>query len=629
MSSSEQLPDNQEEESREEDDFFLGEEYPWVRILYFDPWFRRFAFLVGLVVVAALVACPKIWTGSLPGVIPVVKVSLLDKWQAVRALTLFKDAAANNRSEMAVRWLKRAHASNPGSPLPSQVCLEWYAEHPSSSPVILQWLPEEASIIQHLTLTNRDAIVLIASAFAEVENDALSLDTLYPLNSLLDPTNRGRLLRACLFLRRYDLFDEVASAGTDDNALEVQFAKQIRTAGDKNHPITGRLVAAVTANKARFKSPAIAARYLLSAGLAEQDSAACEEALEQLRDHHALLVSDESRYWSYLAEHGRRADAQELGRKRLATGCSLEEAEGMVRAAALLGLYDEALVYLDHELSQDQQNANLRLLQAGLLMSSGRWTELTECAIRFRNALANDLARSLGYLLEATASAELGRVAVAQRCLLSINPRGLHPPRLVIECARILAGHGLAKESLALLLALKESYASEPEYWTALQFAAFHDNNSETLVSTATEAYGRWPGNNTIAGAYASALVLTRKDPETALGITRKLIKQLPGSKVVRLAHAMGLVQTRKWPEAAFELTRLEDNVETSDDSEYKALVQLSRFEYLAGSGAETRATELARQIASTNLPLAQRTWFNEARRRLSNAPKSQPGPTK
>ena len=624
MSSSNQPPDHLEEETRDEDDFFLGEDYPWVRILYFAPWFRRFAFLLGLVAIAALLACPKLWTSSMPGVVPPVKVSLLDKWQASRALRLFKDAAAHDHSEMAIRWLKRAHANDPGNPLPSQVCLDWYAHHPTSKPVVLRWLGDEASILEHLTLTNRDSIQRIAAAFAAVEDDSLTLETLYPINDLLDPPARGRLLRACLFLGRYDLFDDVVAAGTDSSSLEVQLARQIRNVGEKNHKISGLIVETVTTNKTKFPSPTIAARFLLSAALAEADTAGCEEALAQLKDQHTLLVRDEARYWTFLANHGRRGDAQELGRKRLSTGCDSDEAETLVRATASLGLYDDALDYLEHELKLDRQNANLRFLQAGLLLSAGRWTDLTESAIKLRNAVANDLARSLGYLLEATASAEQNRLAVAQRCLASVNPRGLQPPRLVIECTRHLANHGLAKEALALLSALKESYASEPEYWTAFQFAAFHDNNSEILLKAATEAYQRWPGDETIAGAYAAALVLTRKDPETALGITRKLTKKKRESKVLQLTQAMGLVQTHKWSEAALALTRLEDDGEPSDDNEYKTLVKLTRFEYLAGSGATARAAEMAKEIKPADLPQAQRAWFNEARRK-SNLPGTAP----
>ena len=209
-------------------------------------------------------------------------------------------------------------------------------------------------------------------------------------------------------------------------------------------------------------------------------------------------------------------------------------------------------------------------------------------------------------------------MAAAQQSLSHLNPRGLKPPYLVINCAQRLSEKGLAKESLALLETNKDSYLTLTLYWTALQSAAFLAGDSRALLANATAAHNRWPDDDSFATAYATTLVMTHTEPATALAVVGDLLKKTPDSEPLRLTKARALVQTKKWSEAAITLADLEDGTRQNRTPEFEALLQLTRFEYLVGSGDVGRAADLAERIHLDPLPQFLRDWFATARQALA-----------
>ena len=77
------------------------ENFPLLRILLLEKWFRLVFLAFLIVIVGALLFLPKIWVTSPKGFLPVVQASLLDRHQAWSLKRTARKAAAGGHYDEA------------------------------------------------------------------------------------------------------------------------------------------------------------------------------------------------------------------------------------------------------------------------------------------------------------------------------------------------------------------------------------------------------------------------------------------------------------------------------------------------------------------------------------------------
>src|SRR5262245_31446968 len=105
------------------------ENFPLLRILLLEKWFRL-AFLLFLTVfIGAALFLPNIWVTSPKGFLPVVKVSLLDRVQAQSLKRTARKASASGRYDEASYAWQLAMANNRADAEASRELLRIFLEH--------------------------------------------------------------------------------------------------------------------------------------------------------------------------------------------------------------------------------------------------------------------------------------------------------------------------------------------------------------------------------------------------------------------------------------------------------------------------------------------------------------------
>jgi hypothetical protein len=591
-------------------------DWSWLHVLYFDRWFRAglAVVVVGGIVLVSVV--PKVWNTTPPGFAPPARISLLEYFQAWRLRWEFLPAAESGRDDLALRCVARGLAYNPGDSASLRQCLAWYAGHPSEKAEVVGMIPRLSVYFLRLTGTNESDSILVGHSLAASGQDPAVLEVLFPIRSKLDSIGRLQLLRPCLFDLRLNEFDEVDSLGVLTTE-EAGVIRRVRGALDVGPPASKTCVSDVRQARSALKSEKVFARLLLIASFAAADLDGAHEAVERLRDLHALRVEEEAMYWRLMSAEGREAEVAGIVRSRLDGRSDLAEAEPLARAALNLGLVSEALDFVSYRLAAEPEHRRLRALQAEILLSLHRWQSLGEAAVMLRGSRSNSAFRDLGYLFEAVAEAGQGRALTARDALERVDPSRVGAARVAIECARELAVRGLGKEAFQLLKSIQDSSRSEPIFWAAMTVAALQSNQLTSLVEIAREAHERWPQRIAFANNYASALVLTRRDPGVAVQLTSQLHREQPESAVRQLFYAIALVQAEKWSEARVELDKTAGPFESA---EMRALNDLARFELAWRTGDVEAAEKISSQVAIGDLPRVQVAWFDDARKKLRKA---------
>ncbi len=588
----------------------------WLRVLYFDIWFRIILFCVVVGGIAIVVSLPKFWLVTPPGFTPIARVSLLDRLQAARARRSFLAAAQSGQIDLAMLYVKQSLTYNPGDAAAVRQALGWFAQHPPEKPGIAAAIPNMASYLLRLGGTNSADAELVGLAVAPLEDDETAFNTLYPIWRKLDAAGRVRLLRACLFSRRWQEFDELESVPSEASP-EAVLLRHVRAAVLVGPPASKGCEDEVKKSRSVLPSDTIYTRLLLVASLAAMDPDLCRETIDRLRDLHALRVDDEAKYWRLIFATGKEDAARQMVRARLEAGTNPAEAEDLAQAAVELGLSSEAVDFLGRILASRPELATLALLKADILLGQARWKDLNEQALALRGFQSSSGLADISYLFESASEAAQGRAITAREALRRADPSRITGPRFVIECARVLATNGLAPETLEFLKAEKKVCQNQSTYWSAIISAAQGAVDLDTLLSAAREAHDRWPSRPEFMGVLATALLTARQDIPTALQLSRSLHLAQPKSKAWHLGYVYALVQSEKWAEAKAELSLIEGPF---DPPQIAALDGLIRFELEWRTGDPARAEKIAGTIITNNLPPTSIAWLADARKKIRQA---------
>jgi hypothetical protein len=142
-------------------------EYPLLRVLLFETWFRVGFGLFLLIALGGLVALPKIWVTSPDGFLPVVRISVLDRMQAWSLKrTALRNEAAGKFEEANYSW-QVAFANNQADASSIRGLLRNLVEHERFIPEARNAAPLAFWLLR-LTETNITDLELAAQVLEQI-----------------------------------------------------------------------------------------------------------------------------------------------------------------------------------------------------------------------------------------------------------------------------------------------------------------------------------------------------------------------------------------------------------------------------------------------------------------------------
>jgi predicted Zn-dependent protease len=597
----------------------LGEkllEYPLIRQLLFERWFRlAFAAFV-LVFVFLGLFLPKIWRTSQADFTPVIKVSGLDLVQAWSLRrTAVKQAAAGKFEEANYAW-QAALANNRADPALVRGALGSMLQDPHRRQYANQAI-QEAFWLLRLTQTNLVDVELAARVLQ-------SYDYYEPIVSLagprLDQCSQNLLaiyLKALFDLGQAQAFDarwrELQKRLPNDPALRVYRAAYLVGWGPPETIGTARAELNAASEDPVLRS--LATRLKLAVSGKEMSAENYAQALKQLEDWHEDTLKQHAIYWRLLNGTGRKSEALQLLQQYSQPPSSAVEVAELAQSYSDLGLRDQALQLLQRY-TKDYAHAGIFwICYAGILTEAKRWEDLRNLAIQMRSedALRDQLA-ALSYFLEGRAELGLGRTENAKAAFTRAVEREIPSPSFGLRTASQLLDFGFPELARTLLLRLENSFQHDFTFWVLLFRASDQLKDVDNLVKSASNAYLLNPNDRVLANNYAAALIITRQKPEEAIRLTLPLISDNPSSVHAVINHSAALLLNGRPKEAEALLNTIATNRLTASQW---TLYNLDRFETCLTLHDYDCARSLSDTIDVQYLYPSQRRWLDDARRQL------------
>ena len=598
-------------------------EYPLLRVLLFEKWFRfAFAFFL-LVILGGLLFLPKIWVTSPKGFLPVVKVSLLDRAQAWSLKrTARKTAAQGHYDEANYAW-QTALANNRADLESLHGLLNNYLEHDRAIKQRRYIVPQALWLLR-LTGTNTADLEMAAEVLQREALTEYLAGILEKRKSSLTPKLEVSYLRALFDTGDYRGFAArwEQGHGKVENNPEVRLYRAAYLAGWG--PPTESADALKQLDDAT-QDPGrrnLACRLRLVVSAQRNELAEYKKFLKQLEDWRADTLMEHVGYWKMLVAAGRPARAVELAESYPTPPGATKEVIELARLFVLAGARERALDLFKRYSGEFGNAANFWVSYAHELIQAKKWSALRDLgvSIRSRDAVA-DLLAGYSYFLEGRAEFGLERPAQADAAFAKMVERGFEFPQLAIRAASELLLLNRPSIALDLLRKTEDDFKNDPNYWGLVFGAAMALKRSDLMVRAAGEAYKLQPTSRTVINNYAAALLIHRQNPEEAIRLTLQLYAQIPSSLPARVNHGAALLFNGRPAEAAALLKTVQTNLLSR---EQVAMLNLDLLEIQFRLGHLDQARAINESIQEDLLYPSQREWLNKLRQQISEtaAPK-------
>jgi hypothetical protein len=322
-------------------------DYPLLRQLLYERWFRLAFALFALVFVFLALFLPKIWRTSSPDFRPVIKVSGLDLLQA-RSLrrSAIKAAAAGKFDEANLDW-QAALANNRADPDLARGALQNLVKDPHRRQHAAQGI-QEALWLLRLTGTNLVDLELSAQVLAEFRYHDLVISLAEPRVKELTPALAAVYLKALFDIGRIQAFDarwkELSARVPNDPELQLYRAAYLVDWGPPESMTSARQqLEAATQDPARRIT---AYRLKLALSAHQMDANEYGQTLKKLEEWREDSLNYHVGYWRLLAGSGRKAEAAELARDYPHPPASPVEVTELAQTYSALDMREMALQIL-------------------------------------------------------------------------------------------------------------------------------------------------------------------------------------------------------------------------------------------------------------------------------------------
>jgi predicted Zn-dependent protease len=593
-------------------------DYPLLRQLVCERWFRL-AFLAFLLVFVFLgLFLPRIWRASRPGFLPVIRVSGLDLVQAWSLRrTAIKATAAGRFDEANYAW-QAALANNRADAGASREALRSFLLDPHAKQRSSQGVAEAYWLLK-LSGTNQVDAELAAQVFERCKYYEPILDLAQLRTGQISPGLASAYLKALFSLGKIDTFrarwDELGPKAANDPEIPLYRAAFLVGWGPPETIAAARQQLDVAGEDPKFRILA----YQLKSAIAvkEMNPVAYGEVLKKLADWREDTLSYHARYWRLLIQTGHKDEAVRLVQAYPVGPVTPMELVELVDVYARLDQRTQGIQLLQRYQEQFAGAPIYWVTYANELSETKRWEDLRSLALQMRaQDSVRDQLGGFSYFLEGRSEIGLGRSSTAASAFQKAAQREFPFAGLGQRVASQLLQFGYPELSRQILIRLEPALQDEIGYWTLVFGVADRLKDVDLLVKAAGHAHRLAPHDPVVLNNYAAALIIARARPDEAIKLTFELLTQSPESlrAVAVVNHGAALLLNDRPREAESLLKEINTN---GMQRAQLTLYNLDLFETYLSLRQYDRAWRASDGIEPDFLYPTQRKWLLERRKQL------------
>jgi hypothetical protein len=602
-------------------------DYPLLRLLICQGWFRVVFGLVLAMVLLAMVAIPKVWRTTPAGFRPVIRVSLVDLVQA-RALaeSARRSAAAGAEEEAAFAW-QSAVANNVANVGYHRAALQQMLRCDQLSRQYVGQTISEIQWLLRLTATNSADLEMATHFYDRYGAMGELYGLLRPRRDTLTDAQSGPYLKAAFQAGDMEEFGRAWERGggrfAEDGDLGLYHAAYLAGWGPVERAEEGRRRLEEGARQAG--SWVVAARLQLAVYAKQMDGDRYAEVLNRLEDAGLDRLGDRLGYWALLKLLGRKGRAQELAAEYLAPPRYPWEVVQLTGAYLQLGMDVQAMELLrkhapDFGRHGGPWGAALWLAECDLLIAHERWSELLDVATQMRHmgGVRLEMSGFIGFA-EGRARHSLGHTDLAQMAM-KVAAEGEYPTSgVALQAAVTMRRLGYLTAARDLLARFETDLRMDLRYWrTVIEVADQLKEDSVLLLKAAMNGRQLQAGDPAWDADYGIALLINRQSPAEAAQVTWKLLSGDPGRVEWKVHHAWALAMNQRLNEAEV-LLREVNQLQLNEMG--LSIYHLGAFEIHYQRKDFARARRDLERISRRHLFPCQLRWLEKMRAQMPSAP--------
>lgn len=594
--------------------------YPMLRLILFNKWFRIAVVAFFCCVILGLISIPKIWRVTPRGFSPVIKISIIDYFQA-RSLKRTADQAMKaglyNEAFLAYR---SAFANNPSNPDFVRGILNCYSMTIKPGDDTSQLL---GYIFWLLRIGNNNAAdcELISSLFYQLQMHDQIRSLLQNSELRTTPKLKIEYVKSLFNTGKFNEFNEEWNKLPSElkSIPEVNLYRQawLATFGSAREKAQASIAIEELASKPELKLTAL--RLKLVAAFHQLDIKTFESCFNELCSINSASYSDHLNFWRLLGKTGQKEKAIALAMSDNAPKpFNGNDATKLAQTLIELGLKSDALKILDDYSKKFGNYENLWLFYSELLMEEQLWSQLLDVALKIRQQPKIRLNLiSYSFYIEGLAEIGLNRLGMANEAFKRMTEFKFYPPALIIPCAKKLLALNQINACKNLLQTNKEQAENSVDFWKIFTSIAMLEKNTELLLTASEKAYLLAPDDLVTINNRAAALLISRENPNEAVKLTFLLLQHNPDSVITRINHAIALAQNSRASDAYNILSTID---ESALSQEIANSYYLAKFDVCRQLNQIQDAKQIAKLINTDPLFQPQKEWLTKTLKTLQTS---------
>lgn len=532
--------------------FIVDNDFPLLRLLYFNRWFRLAFFLSVLLFFGIPIGLMKIWLSTPNDFLPEIRISLLDKLQSYSLHYSAKRAWKKGEGEEAIDAWRGAIANDPGR---IDLCREFMnlLNDLDIRRLYRFQAAQNALWLLRLNQTNAVDVELIAETFEHYEFEQLTIQILSDYSDPMNPALERAQMRAFFLQGRIQefgkLWQKVDAKIKDHPDMHLFGTTYLAGWGTPKEAVESMEQLELAMKEE--SSSALAHRLNLFVSFTRLDPDAYLDSLTFLEKQNLDRPPHHLGYWNLLSALDRESEAKQLARNYANPPRSAVEATLFAEAYIRLGLRDLAFRFLQRYSIDYGNFEGMWHTQAEILISEERWGDLYFLALSMREESPSEALTAYSFFLQGRADLERKRIAAARESFREIRRFSFRKSQTGLYVASNLFHWGFPVEARDVLKDIQKGYRDNLVYWELFFRVSNAIGSARDLLLCTENIYRIMPNDQTARNNFAAALLSLRIRPDEAITLTLQGLSQRPNNLAAKINHAHALLLNERVEEAA------------------------------------------------------------------------------